>query len=96
MWFKSYEQILLAGNGLTHIVTKVQTQGSCIIYSIERRHYGFKLNTKYPSEINNKFEKTYLKSIINHFTIFQLRVRYFVIKTMLVLNILPILGLTLF
>ena len=34
--------------------------------------------------------------IINPFTIFQLRVRYFVIKTILVLNILPKLGLTCF
>ena len=26
-------------------------------------HYGFKLSTKHPSEINNNFENSYLKSI---------------------------------
>ena len=59
--------------------------------------YGFKLRTKHPSETNNNFENSYLKSIsflikIKLFTIFQLRLRYFVIKIILILNILPILG----
>ena len=59
--------------------------------------YGFKLSTKHPSETNNNFEKPYLKSIIflvkiKLFVTFQLRLRCFVIKIILVLNILPILG----
>ena len=59
--------------------------------------YGFKLSTEHPPETNNHLKKYYLKSIrilvkIEHFTIFQLRLRYFVIQIILVLNILPILG----
>ena len=59
--------------------------------------YGIKLSTKQPSETKNNFENSYLKSIIfsvkiELFTIFQLRLRYFVIKIVLVLNILPIFG----
>ena len=64
--------------------------------------YGFKLSAKHPSETNNNFENSYLKSIRfflvknKLFTIFQLRLRYFVIKIISVLNILPILGLACF
>ena len=63
--------------------------------------YEIELNTKHPSEANNNFENCYLKSIIFlvkniFFTIFQLRLRYFVIKIILTLNILPILGLACF
>ena len=59
--------------------------------------YGFKLSTKHPPETNNHLKNSYLKSISilaknELFTIFQLRLRYFVIKIILVLNILPILG----
>ena len=59
--------------------------------------YGFKMSTKHPSETNNNFEKPYLKSIIFlakniFFETFQLSLRCFVIKIILVLNILPILG----
>ena len=59
--------------------------------------YGFNLSIKHPPETNNHLKNSYLKSIsifvINEFfTIFQLRLRYFVIKIILVLNILPILG----
>ena len=60
--------------------------------------YGIKLSTKQPSETKNNFENSYLKSIIFtvknrfFFTIFQLRLRYFVIKIVMVLNILPIFG----
>ena len=54
--------------------------------------YGIKLTTKHPSETNNNFKKSYLKSFfgkkIKLFTII-----YFEIKIMLVLNILPLLGL---
>ena len=55
------------------------------------------MSTKHPSETNNNFEKPYLKSIIflvkiKLFETFQLRLRCFVIKIILVLNILPILG----
>ena len=58
---------------------------------------GIKLSTKHPSETKNYFENSYLKSIIfsvkkELLTLFQLRLRYFVIKTVLVLNILPIIG----
>ena len=47
--------------------------------------HGFKLSTKHPPETNNHLESSYLKSIsilvkIKLFTIFQLRLRYFVIK----------------
>ena len=59
--------------------------------------YGFKLSTKHPPETNNHLKNSYLKSISilvknEFFTIFQSRLRYFVIKIILVLNILPILG----
>ena len=59
--------------------------------------YGIKVSSKHPSETKNNFENSYLKSIIfsvkiELFTIFQLRLRYFVIKIVLVLNILPIFG----
>ena len=59
--------------------------------------YGFKLSTKHPPETNNHLKNSYSKSISilvknELFTIFQLRLRYFVIKIILVLNILPILG----
>ena len=59
--------------------------------------YGFKLSTKHPPETNNHLKNSHLKSISilvknELFTIFQLRLRYFVIKIILVLNILPILG----
>ena len=59
--------------------------------------YGFKLSTKHPPETNNHLKNSYLKSISilvknELFTIFQLRLRYFVLKIILVLNILPILG----
>ena len=58
--------------------------------------YGFKLSTKYPPETNNHLKNSYLKSISIlvkniFFIIFQLRLRYFVIKIILVINILPIL-----
>ena len=55
--------------------------------------YGIKLSTKHPSETNNNFENSHLKSIIFlyiSFTIFQLRLRYFVIKMILILNILHV------
>ena len=47
--------------------------------------YGIKLSTKHPSEINNNLKLSYLKSILlkiklDFFTIFQLRLRYFVMK----------------
>ena len=47
--------------------------------------HGIKLSTKYPSETNKNFENCYLESIIfgkkiKLFTIFQLRLRYFVSK----------------
>ena len=59
--------------------------------------YGFKMSTKHPGETNNNFEKSYLRSIIcfgkkNFFETFQLRLRCFVIKIVMVLNNLPILG----
>ena len=59
--------------------------------------YVFKLSTKHPPETNNHLKNSYLKSISiliknELFTIFQLRLRYFVIKIILVLNILPVLG----
>ena len=62
---------------------------------------GIKLSTKLPSETNNNFENYGLKSIIflieiKLFTIFQLKLRYFVVKIILVLNILPILDLACF
>ena len=57
--------------------------------------YSIELSTKHPSETNYNFESCYLKSIIfgkkiKLFTIFQLRLRYFVIKIILELNSLPI------
>ena len=45
--------------------------------------YGIKLSTKQPSETNNNFKNSYLKSIIFLiilFTIFQVRLRYIVSK----------------
>ena len=50
--------------------------------------YGFKLSTKHPSETNNNFETSFLKSIF----FLVKRLRCFVVKIILVLNILPILG----
>ena len=60
-------------------------------------HCRIKLSTKHPSETKNNFKNSYLKPIIfsveiELFTIFQLRLRYFVIKIALFLNILPIFG----
>ena len=60
--------------------------------------YGIKLSTKHSSETKNNFLKFLFK--MNHFfgkkkelfTIFQLRLRYFVIKIVLNFNILPIFG----
>ena len=57
--------------------------------------YGFKLSTKHSPETNDRLKNSYLKSISVlvkkiFFTIFQLRLRYFVITIILVLNILPI------
>ena len=59
--------------------------------------YGIKLSTKHPSETNNNFENSYLKSVIFSVKIItfyniQLRLRYFVIKIVLVINILPKFG----
>ena len=59
--------------------------------------YGIKLSTKHPFETNNDFENSNLKSIIlgkkiKLFTIFQLRLKYFVIKIILSINSLPLLG----
>ena len=70
-------------------------------YIVKQWQCGFNLSTKHPYEIKNKFEYSYLKSIIyldkNYFfTIFQLRLKYFVIEIILVLNIFAILGLTCF
>ena len=68
----------------------------CALYG-KMMQYGIKSSTKHPSETDNNFEKSYLKSVIFSvksiiFTIFQLRLRYFVIKIVLVLNILPKFG----
>ena len=55
--------------------------------------YGVKLSTKHPSETNKNFENSYLFGKNRPFTIFQIRLRYFVNKIVLVLNIFPIFGL---
>ena len=58
--------------------------------------YGIKLRTKHQSETSNNFENSYLELIffffeqIEFLTLSQLRLGYFVIKIVLVLNILPI------
>ena len=59
--------------------------------------YGIKLSTKHPSETNNNFVNSYFQSIIfwvkiEFNSIFQFRLRYFVIKIEFVSNILPIFG----
>ena len=56
----------------------------CALYH-KMIQYGIILSTMHPSEPNNKFDNSYLKSIIfkikiKLLTIFQLRLRYFVIK----------------
>ena len=58
---------------------------------------GIKLSTKHPSETKNNFENPYLKSIIFSVKIelfynIPIKIEIFVIKIVLVLNILPIFG----
>ena len=58
---------------------------------------GNKLSTKHQSETKKKskifiYNQSFFGKNITFFTIFQLRLRYFVIKIVLVLNILPIFG----
>ena len=79
-----------------HLKPKPNQLSKCALY-----HKMMQLSTKHLSETNNYFENCYLKSIIFEikiklFTIFQSRLTYFVIKIILVLNILPILGLVYF
>ena len=72
-------------------------------YALYRKmmQYGIKLSTNHPSETNNNFENSYLKSIILYTKIklfynFAIKIRYFIIKIILMFNILPILGLVCF
>ena len=72
----------------------------CALYR-KMMQYGIKLSIKLPSETNINFVNSYLKSVVFlvksiTFTIFQLRLRYFVLKIVLVLNILPKFGLACF
>ena len=59
--------------------------------------YGFKLSIKHPPETNNHLKNSYLKSIsilVKNKTFYNIpiKIRYFVIKIILILNILPILD----
>ena len=63
--------------------------------------YGFKLSTKHPPETNNHLKNSYLKSIsilVKNKTFYNIpiKIKIFVIKIILALNILPILGLACF
>ena len=90
----------LGHNSVVHtfecVYLKIQPYqlSKCALYH-KMIEYGTKLTTKDPSETNNNFENSYLKSNtfllkIKLFTIFQLRLIYFEIKIILVLNILLI------
>ena len=83
-----------------YLKQKPNQLSKCALY-LKMMQYWIKLSTKHPSETNHNFENSSLKSIIfcikiKLFTIFKLRLRYFVIKIILMLNILPILGLVCF
>ena len=76
-----------------YLKIKPKQLSKCVLYH-NMMQYGITLSTKHPSthpsETNNNFENSYFK--INHFfAIFHLRLRYFLIKIILILNILPIL-----
>ena len=80
-----------------YLIIKPNQLSKCAIFR-KMMQYGIKLSTKHQSETNNNFENYYLKSTffqikIKLFTMFQLRLRYFIIKIIVVLNILPIIDL---